>query len=116
MTAKVSLRGMLIALLASMLLSFSSLASALLSLDQCLEAQDAVSLHHDCAGAESHADWLQSAAKLLCDSGLDCQLSAAVLPSSPLLTGASPAPRPFVSLATSATLATPQAFWRPPRS
>ncbi|WP_304638952.1 hypothetical protein [Pseudomonas sp.] len=111
-----TVRGLLIALLASTLLTFSSLASALLNIDRCLAVQDEpASLHHDCSGAETHSDWLESAAQLLCDSGLDCQLSAAVLPSSAMLAGACPAPRPFATLATSVALAAPQSCWRPPR-
>lgn len=112
-----TVHGLLIALLASMLLTFSSLASALLDLDRCLAAQDEpASLHHDCSGAETYSDWLESAAQLLCDSGLDCQLSTAVLPSSAMLTGASPAPGPFAISATSAVLVAPQSYWRPPRN
>ncbi len=111
------LRSALTILMCGLLLSFNTLAVSLLAVELCLDdmSESPVQMHHDCAGDTDEAGWLESTAGLLCDSGIDCQLSGAVLTSAPTLS-VSPFPQSALTTALITNRITqPNTFWRPPR-
>lgn len=115
------LRTMFTALCCSLLLSFNTLAAALLAVEQCMQGAEVeahvmadMSSHHDCAGAEQGL--ISATAQLLCDQGGGCQMGGAVVPSAVTLPAGVPehAPPVFASVGFSPTY--PPVFWRPPRA
>lgn len=120
------LRTTLTAIFCCLLLSFNTLAAALLAVDQCMhdtrsgmqqmadmpEMADTLA-HLDCAGADQ--GWVSSTAQLLCDQSGDCQMGGAVVPGATALTAAPPesAAPVFTLLGFNPTY--PPTFWRPPR-
>lgn len=115
-----SLRNTLTAIFCCVLLSFNTVAAALLAIDECMEqGQSDVHLmaemqtHADCAGADQ--SWVSATAQLLCDQGGSCQMGGAVVPTAATLATAAfvYAPPLFTKLGVSPVY--PTTFWRPPR-
>ncbi|PAU85745.1 hypothetical protein CK507_17680 [Pseudomonas sp. WN033] len=111
-----ALRACLGALLVTLLLSFNTLAATLLAAQACLVDEPVMmhGLHEDCADIGT-ADWLSSTAELLCDSGLDCQLSAAALVGGGQLSGILPKNTLVPATHAGASPAMNYPLWRPPR-
>lgn len=123
------LRTTLTAVICSLLLSFNTLAAALLAVDRCMEGAGS-ELHQmadmadmsDMPGTQTHSDcadteesWITATAQLLCDQGGECHMGGAVVPAAAMASAALPeyAAPVFAKPAFSPTY--PTAFWRPPR-
>ncbi len=123
------LRTTVIAICCCLLLSFNTLAAALLAVEQCMQdAQDGshqmadmadlhdghdMPPHHDCAGDDQGL--ISATAQLLCDQGGGCEMGGAVVPSAVTLPAGVPEHVPAVFASIGLSPSYPTAFWRPPR-
>jgi uncharacterized membrane protein len=117
------LRNTLTVMACCLLLSFNTLAAALLAVDQCMQHGQSdprqmvdmadMQSHEDCASAEQ--SWLSATAQLLCDQGGNCQMGGTAVPSAGVLAAASPQSALPVLAKPGLLLIYPAVFWRPPR-